>query len=444
MEILLKGCFMKCTLVLFSIAALLIPNSLAHSQRIDSLYEVGTWQGFRSGAVTFTFDDGTGNQTTVALPLFDSFGFKMTFYPVINWGPNWSALQAAAVNDHEIGSHTVSHASFGTISTDSQNTELRSSQITINSHISAQKCLTVAYPSCVVGDTSVCSRYYIAARGCSGVVEPSTPANFMNISSFVCGNLGINTVHDFNAKIESAASTKGWVVFLIHAIDGELGYSPTSSDTLREVLAYLDAHRDKYWESTFVNVARYIKERNTVSVHESPFVDSTIVVNVTETLNDSIYNYPVTIRRHLPQNWQGAIAAQNGLPIPDSIVEVDSVKYIMFDAVPNGGPVSILKRNVTGVGASYSSLPASFVLSQNYPNPFNPTTVIEYQIPKSSQVVLNVYDILGRKVATLVDGRQSAGYYSVAFNAANLPSGVYFYELSAGGKTYSKKMELLK
>lgn len=435
---------MKCSIALFCIAALTIPDSSAYSQRIDSLYEVGTWQGFRSGAVTFTFDDGTNNQNTVALPLFDAFGFKMTFYPVINWGPNWSVLQAAAANGHEIGSHTVSHTRFGGISADSQNTELRNSQIAINSHISAQKCLTVAYPNCVVGDTSVCSRYYIAARGCSGVIVPSTPANFLNISSFVCGNLGVNTVHDFNAKAEDAASSNGWVVFLIHAIDSESGYSPTSSDTLREVLTYLDAHRDRFWESTFVNVARYIKERNNVSVHESSFLDSTITVNVTETLNDSIYNEPVTIRRHLPQDWTWAIAVQNGLPIPDSIIEVDSAKYIMFDAVPNGGPVSLLKRNVTGVGISYSSLPANFVLSQNYPNPFNPTTIIEYQLPASSQVLLRVYDLLGRKVATLVDSRQNAGYYSVPFNAARLPSGVYFYELSAGGKTYSKKMELLK
>jgi hypothetical protein len=89
-------------------------------------------------------------------------------------------------------------------------------------------------------------------------------------------------------------------------------------------------------------------------------------------------------------------------------------------------------------------LPDSFHLSQNYPNPFNPTTVINYQLPEAGKVTLSIYDILGNMVRTLVDEEKSAGNYKVEFDAAGLPSGVYFYILRAGSFVGSKKMLLLK
>ncbi|MCW8996897.1 MAG: T9SS type A sorting domain-containing protein [Psychromonas sp.] len=88
--------------------------------------------------------------------------------------------------------------------------------------------------------------------------------------------------------------------------------------------------------------------------------------------------------------------------------------------------------------------PVSFNLSQNYPNPFNPTTTITYSIPKESQVNLKIYDVMGREVAVLVNGKQQAGAYEVKFDAASLASGTYFYKLTAGDFISVKKMALLK
>ena len=89
-------------------------------------------------------------------------------------------------------------------------------------------------------------------------------------------------------------------------------------------------------------------------------------------------------------------------------------------------------------------IPLAFRLYQNYPNPFNPTTTIEYQIPNQSHVVLKVYDILGNQVAVLVNKDESAGRYTVNFNASKLSSGVYFYRIEAGKFVQSKKLILLK
>ena len=102
-----------------------------------------------------------------------------------------------------------------------------------------------------------------------------------------------------------------------------------------------------------------------------------------------------------------------------------------------------LSKNATAV-SSQSKMPLSYSLSQNYPNPFNPTTTIKYQIPNAAHVVLKVYDILGKEVATLVDRNKAAGQYKATFNASKLASGVYLYRLKSGKYSSVKKLMLLK
>ena len=89
-------------------------------------------------------------------------------------------------------------------------------------------------------------------------------------------------------------------------------------------------------------------------------------------------------------------------------------------------------------------IPADYSLSQNYPNPFNPSTTINYSLPKAGKVKLIVYNIVGQKVATLVDEFQNPGYYKIQFNASMLTSGVYFYQLITDDFVKAKKMILLK
>ncbi|MCX6174134.1 MAG: T9SS type A sorting domain-containing protein [Ignavibacteriales bacterium] len=93
---------------------------------------------------------------------------------------------------------------------------------------------------------------------------------------------------------------------------------------------------------------------------------------------------------------------------------------------------------------SSTDLPINFILEQNFPNPFNPSTSIAYEIPKSSFVSLDVYDMLGRKLKTLVKEDKAIGKYNVQFNADKLSSGTYFYSLRTKDFIQTKKMILLK
>lgn len=98
----------------------------------------------------------------------------------------------------------------------------------------------------------------------------------------------------------------------------------------------------------------------------------------------------------------------------------------------------------TGVTGNSSGMPEGYILYQNLPNPFNPATIISYELPVSGNVNLKVYDINGREVASVVNGRQDAGKYSFEFNGANLSTGVYFYRLISNNFAKTRRMLLLK
>jgi len=134
---------------------------------------------------------------------------------------------------------------------------------------------------------------------------------------------------------------------------------------------------------------------------------------------------------------EGSLGARNIEFLNDSIgfILCDDGKF--FATENNGGIVTSIKSENLNIVNDYK-------LHQNYPNPFNPTTKISYQIPTSGNVKITVYDILGNEVAELVNENKNAGYHEVEYNAENLVSGVYFYQITTGNYIQSKKMILLQ
>lgn len=142
------------------------------------------------------------------------------------------------------------------------------------------------------------------------------------------------------------------------------------------------------------------------------------------------------------QNW---FKANSGLP-QINIWSIDVVGNYLF--VGTGGmgiwkrPISELITNVQGE----IEIPSNYSLEQNYPNPFNPTTTIRYSIPKAGLVTLKVYDLQGKEVATLVNEFKQPGNYNSPFSLQNsrLASGIYFYKITSGKYSETKKMIILK
>lgn len=148
----------------------------------------------------------------------------------------------------------------------------------------------------------------------------------------------------------------------------------------------------------------------------------------------------------------------NGHHMTPKVHKVENGKYMTFHMVWYQAGVTthpivttaaneIFFKSIThnvGTSVEDNNIVSTFELGQNYPNPFNPTTNIKYSVPVTGNVVLKVYDVLGREVATLLNTVQEAGSHSINFDASALSSGMYIYTLTTGNYTASKKMMLMK
>ena len=159
--------------------------------------------------------------------------------------------------------------------------------------------------------------------------------------------------------------------------------------------------------------------------------------------------YPNNINRYGARGYSNAHPRfpEKGINIGDQTNDsVNDIAVIVVggSATGNGYVLMLYGQDIPTDIKEESSLPIDINLFQNFPNPFNPITTIKYDLPNTSDVSLIIYDILGRKVKELVNTKQEAGRYEVQFNASNLASGVYIYQLNAEKYINSKKMILLK
>jgi hypothetical protein len=148
----------------------------------------------------------------------------------------------------------------------------------------------------------------------------------------------------------------------------------------------------------------------------------------TDLLTDAYtFTYDAEMPAYLPEAH--ILPAKAGTALRSS--GTDARFTVIVDPQPLSGPVQ-------------GELPRELALNQNYPNPFNPTTQIRYELPETADVRLDVFNIQGQRVSTLVSASQSAGVYNITFDASALASGVYIYRLQAGNTVLTRKMTLIK
>jgi hypothetical protein len=142
----------------------------------------------------------------------------------------------------------------------------------------------------------------------------------------------------------------------------------------------------------------------------------------------------------LPDNWN--YMGMGGLEVSSIIINPTSGAVLAFTS---SGSMYVNNSPLTSVGEEKPVVnPDIYTLAQNYPNPFNPSTIIEFTLPDVADVVLKIYDITGKEITTLANGSFEKGTHKIAFNAINLPSGIYFYRIQAGNFVEVKRMVLLK
>ena len=138
---------------------------------------------------------------------------------------------------------------------------------------------------------------------------------------------------------------------------------------------------------------------------------------------------------------------QNWTTIHTYNLNLPSGSHQLILSFPSGG-FNLNRMNfiLTSTSIKYdgSSTPITFELFQNYPNPFNSTTVFKYQLPQSTHVILEIYDVNGNKVKTLLSKVQPAGNFEIRWEANDIASGIYFYRIHAGQNIVTRKLILMK
>ena len=324
--------------------------------------EIGTWAGFRKGAVSFTFDDGAPSHVSDAGPLFDKYGYKATFNLVYNWNPDWSGFGNMAKNGHEIASHSNSHGQ-------NMSGEEASSKQNINGKIQQKYgIITLAYPNCNVPNESAVLQNYIVGRICNSgnsIVGKDGPSNWARVPAIMTGPNGSN---DFKGPMGSVVNSNSWVSFLTHGFSGKnngnANYSPTDIGLIEDALKYAQQNDKDIWVAPMGHVAMYIKERKAAKVEASG--SGTITVKLTHSIKDNIsnYDYPLSIR--VKYDGSKAEVTQAGAKLESKI----DGGYVYFDAVPNAGDI-VISGEGGGTSqpteSSSSSAPSSAASSSSNP-----------------------------------------------------------------------------
>jgi Secretion system C-terminal sorting domain len=238
---------------------------------------------------------------------------------------------------------------------------------------------------------------------------------------------------------------------LLNIAPQDVNYSVNGNDATRPyIIDYVPGDTLTGWmEQLYSDSDSSVLAYNpTGTIGQSNWIDDLVLGDGTAILTDpNNNNVPVAVRHEGPY-WKTTFWALDPLGL-DMINIADSSSTLWVASVQNPAvPVYSWFGDVTGgVSLIEDELNSvqNFALSQNYPNPFNPSTIINYELRIMNEVKLVVYDVLGRKIKTLVNKTQPAGKYKVTFDASGFASGVYYYKLKAGDKfEQTRKMLLLR
>ena len=331
--------FMK--LIYLSLCFNLTLNLTGYNPKIPKEYDIAPWYDFKPSAVTYSFDDGTFNQIQKGLPLLDEYEFKGSFNLITSWSHDWEAYKKAAENGHEISSHTVNHPNLPEMDIAAQISELKDSKKYIEKMV-GQECITLVYPYCNAGDYDLAKKYFISARACSGKLIDPNPKDMFELSSIIIGNkTEYKTGKDLNKWADKAFEENKWLIFLIHGIDGDGGYSPIESFELEYHLRYIKSYEDRYWVATFKDISKYILEANSLIIEESENERGEIIIDVSCEYITKItkLNFPITVSRKIDESCiKPIIVNGNNLKEIKKRIILDQ---IIFDVIP--GEKYILK-----------------------------------------------------------------------------------------------------
>jgi len=322
--------------------------------------EICLWGEDRFAAMTITIDDNTAQDHTWWLQMAETYDLDLTWFVITNSvtgstsGGTWSGFQSLVDQGHSVQSHTLSHGLPP--SEAAYINEYEDSQATIDLNITGQWAATLAYPnpSGVPVRPDLAKDYYIGARGVVGTPNVANKINYMQTTS-TSSRIGVDYI-DSILKGTSAVSwlggdryTRGWLCTHFHFV--------TNKPTIEADLEYIDTVRDQIWITSFYNLIRFVQERDTATLTVHSASENEIRFELSDWMDDTIYNYPLTVKFRVSGDWSEVEAKQNGNNLDVRMVENGGNLYAVVQAVPDAGEV-ILKNVVESNEITWGGLTA--------------------------------------------------------------------------------------
>jgi peptidoglycan/xylan/chitin deacetylase (PgdA/CDA1 family) len=324
--------------------------------QVFAQHDITYWPNNKKGVVSLTFDDGLPSHLSLIIPTLNSYGMRGTFYVVTDTATAdnaWNGWRAAAAQGHEIGSHALSHPSLPTLTASQLQNELQQSKSIIEAQIPSQKCLSFAYPFGDVNDTvkAAAAKYYIAARGITYDI------NYPNYDFYNLRARGDDPGSTLSAMIDATDMAEDWGEWLalyLHSMNGD-GYGDWDMGIFTSYLDFLKT-RDIEIE-TLVNTVKYIKERGVANLSLVSSSASQIILNLTDNLDNSVYNMPLTLRSVVPSGWNNVNIVQ-GSRVSTAVSVLESgQRVVYYHGIPDGGQIALTSAG----GLQISSLNPSTV-----------------------------------------------------------------------------------
>jgi hypothetical protein len=323
------------------------------------------WEDDKIAAFSITIDDNCRPDHEWWLKLSDELGFKLTWFIITDsvGGPNagfngtWDDWRKIVAAGHSVQSHTTNHNSAKTAGRELADEELErmygDSLKVIAENLPGNRACCIAYPRGEV-HRNIAAKYAIAARGTSGVPDAAGRIDYL------CTNAGGG---EATAELVANGQTekgqkwlrgkthfkRGWVVALYHLVHH--GHTPEaqakSAAKAEAEIRAIAALKDRLWIGRFEDVARYGQERDTAELKVVENASGRISFELSDRMDDALFDYPLSVKIRLPDDWQGVSAAQGDGKADATIVRHEGKPFAIVRAIPDRGTVTVKKQEAS-------------------------------------------------------------------------------------------------
>ncbi|MFM7022910.1 MAG: polysaccharide deacetylase family protein [Flavobacteriales bacterium] len=404
-------------------------------------YEIANWLDDKSSATVLTFDDWSPGHGPIVVPQLISKKLPGTFFVVANsvWKPqDYTIMSNAMTHGIEIANHSKTHPDLTTLDSAGLETEVNGNKTVLESHVPKLNIITFAYPFGAENEMvrKKVMEKHIASRGVS---QPSLWKYSLNETHNKYFDLGTVVMSSsvtgkaFTNHVKKGIKDGGLVTFLFHSVysssvNDNWAY-PVKDSLLIECLDSLKTYEDQTWVTTVRDAILYHSEKKSAQLSFISETDTLWRLSFTDALPDSIYNHALTIKLKIPQGKVAALVMQGN----DTLASYIKGKPIMFNAVPDGGEISIVLVEDNSV-AIMSSIQQENV----FPNPTTGQFNLKINSDKDFQATVKIYDSNGKELLSFVDVVQKGE--NIFPVAEKLSAGNYFVSISGEGAAKSYKV----